>query len=51
MTYRVTTTRTEEISFDVEAQSAEDAKARFLYDGDEVYASTTSTVITNVEVV
>lgn len=36
--FYVTYRRTEEITFRIEATDADDAEARFLADGDEVYA-------------
>ncbi|MEU2380393.1 hypothetical protein [Streptomyces misionensis] len=47
-TYRVTILRTERIEFAVEADSREDAEARYLMDGVEVASETDSTSIESV---
>lgn len=47
-TYRVVVRRTEEIVFELEATSAEDAVARYLSDGDETGSETTDTTVESV---
>ncbi|MEU2757307.1 hypothetical protein [Streptomyces albidoflavus] len=49
-TYRVTVLRTERIEFAVEADSREDAEARYLADGVEVASETDSTSVESVTV-
>jgi len=47
-TYRVTILRTESIEFTLDANSPEDAEARYLMDGTEVASGTESTTVESV---
>ena len=46
--YSVTVTRTESITFELDAASPEDAEERYLMDGDEVGSSTGSLQVESV---
>lgn len=48
-TYRVTVHREEEISFDVEAVSADEAADRYLAEGDEIHSETVRVEVVHVE--
>jgi hypothetical protein len=47
--YHVNVRRTEDITFAVEADSPEDAEARYLRDGDEIASSTDAFVIIDIQ--
>lgn len=49
MKFVVQTTRIETIAYEIEADSPQDAEARYLMDGQEVASETVSTTVDSVE--
>ena len=49
MIFEVTITRTERITFEIDAENDEDAEARYLTDGDEVWSRTLDLKVLEIE--
>jgi len=47
--FTVITSRTELISYEIDARDTDDAAARYLRDGEEVGSKTTDTIVTAVQ--